>query len=234
MRRLYGIGLFMTMVVVLPLVEAGGKAQSPKEALQALQDLFIGGWKGSGTNVKTNDIWKESVDWSWRFKDEDAWLTVRFTGSKLYKSGEIRWLPDQRKYQLSLIDKKDKQAVFVGELKKGALQFERENPDTKDTEILKIANAAQGIRSVYTFSVRPEGRKLDFKTYQLAYTKEGEAFGTDSNKKPECVVTGGLGTMTVSYNGQTYYVCCSGCRDAFNENPAKIIAQYMERKKKGM
>ena len=52
-------------------------------------------------------------------------------------------------------------------------------------------------------------------------------------KKPECVVTGGLGTMQVSYMGQTYYVCCTGCRDAFNENPAKIIAEYKKRKAAG-
>jgi YHS domain-containing protein len=39
--------------------------------------------------------------------------------------------------------------------------------------------------------------------------------------------------MQVSYMGQTYYVCCSGCRDAFNENPAKIIAEYKARKKAG-
>ena len=25
------------------------------------------------------------------------------------------------------------------------------------------------------------------------------------------------------YKGKTYYVCCSGCRDAFNENPEKFL-----------
>jgi YHS domain-containing protein len=37
--------------------------------------------------------------------------------------------------------------------------------------------------------------------------------------------------MQVSYMGTTYYVCCSGCRDAFNENPAKVIAEYQKKKK---
>ena len=234
MNRVYGGALLVCGFLILPLVNGAGGKNDPKEALKALQDLFIGGWKGAGTNEKTKDIWRESVDWSWRFKGDDAWLTVRFNGSKLYKNGEVRWLPDKKKYQLTLVDKQDKKAVFVGDLKKEALTLERVNPDTKDTELIKIKTAAQGVRAVYDFSVRPEGRTLAFKTYQLAYTKEGESFGADSNKKPECVVTGGLGTMTVSYNGQTYYVCCSGCRDAFNENPAKIIAQYQARKKKAM
>jgi YHS domain-containing protein len=36
----------------------------------------------------------------------------------------------------------------------------------------------------------------------------------------------------VSFQGVTYYVCCSGCLDAFNENPAKIVAAYLAKKKK--
>jgi hypothetical protein len=233
MHRLLFLPLLLGVLVFLPRAGAGGQHKDPKEALQALQD-FIGGWKGAGTNQKNkSEIWTESIDWSWRFKKEDCWLTVRFIGSKLFKSGEIRWLPDKEKYQFTLVDKQDKKLIYVGELKKDALTLERLNPETNDTELLKIKTAAQGIRAVYDFSVRAEGRKLAFPTYQLAYTKEGEAFGADSKKGPECVVTGGLGTMAVSYMGQTYYVCCSGCRDAFNENPAKIIAQYQARKKAG-
>jgi hypothetical protein len=232
MTRWYGVALLLGSFLFLPGLNAGGKAEESKEKLQSLQDLFIGGWKGSGANKKTNDIWRESIDWSWRFKGDDAWLTVRFTGSKLYKSGEVRWLPDQKKYQMTLVDKQDKKAVFLGDLKKDALALERLNPDTKDTEILKIKTAGGGIRAVYDFSVRAEGRTVAFNTFQLAYTKEGESFGTETNKKPECVVTGGLGTTAVSFQGVTYYVCCSGCLDAFNENPAKIVAAYLAKKKK--
>jgi YHS domain-containing protein len=46
-------------------------------------------------------------------------------------------------------------------------------------------------------------------------------------------VTGGLGKIQVSFGGNTYYVCCTGCRDAFNENPAKMIAEYKARKAAG-
>ena len=50
--------------------------------------------------------------------------------------------------------------------------------------------------------------------YQVGATKEGVPFA-GGDGKPECVVSGGLGTMPVMYKGKTYYVCCSGCRDAF-------------------
>ena len=50
--------------------------------------------------------------------------------------------------------------------------------------------------------------------------------------KPECIVSGGAGTMAVSYMGKTYYVCCSGCRSEFNESPAKYVKEYEEKKAK--
>jgi hypothetical protein len=59
----------------------------------------------------------------------------------------------------------------------------------------------------------------------------GESLGA-REKKNECIVTGGLGTIAVSYKGQTYHVCCSGCRDAFNDDPEKFIKAFEEAKKK--
>ena len=50
-------------------------------------------------------------------------------------------------------------------------------------------------------------------------------------KKNECIITGGLGMIPVSYNGKTYYVCCSGCRDEFNANPKKYVKEYEKSKK---
>ena len=47
----------------------------------------------------------------------------------------------------------------------------------------------------------------------------------------ECVVTGGLGTIEVTHNGKTYYVCCTGCRDYFNENAEKVLAELAAKNK---
>jgi YHS domain-containing protein len=40
----------------------------------------------------------------------------------------------------------------------------------------------------------------------------------------------------VQYKGKTYYVCCTGCRDAFLDDPEGILEEYAERvakRKKG-
>ena len=159
-------------------------------------------------------------------------MTFDLENSKLYKGGEVRF--KDGKYQITIIDKAGKKAEYEGEIKKDVLTVERKNPDTDDTEQIKMNLAGGGDRLVYSMWVKPDGRTMFTKKLEVGYTREGVTFGVEAGgKKPECVVTGGLGTMTVSYMGQTYYVCCTGCRDAFNDNPAKILAEYNKKKKKG-
>lgn len=232
MHRYLGLALFSSLIL-LPLAEGGGaKGTDAKEALTELQ-AFIGGWKGGGSLDKDKSVWKEDVNWSWRFKEKDVWLSFEFEKSKVLKSGEIRYVPAKSVYEMTTVDAQGNKATYTAKLVKGTLQGERTNPETKDLEQVKINTAADGVRLIWGYFVKPANRTIASRQYQLQYTKEGESFGVAAGKKgPECVVTGGLGTMPVSFNGQTYYVCCTGCRDAFNENPAKILKEYAERKKK--
>jgi ribosomal protein L24E len=87
-----------------------------------------------------------------------------------------------------------------------------------------------GARFIMNYAVQAKSKGLEKKIFMVSHTKEGAAIG--SAKKNECVVTGGLGTMAVSFNGKTYYVCCSGCRDAFNENPKKFVDEFEKKNKK--
>src|SRR5262245_8873186 len=204
MRRILAGGGLVALVLVLQTGFAGaGGDKAAKEALQQLND-YIGGWKGNGLSEKNkSEIWKEAMNWSWRFKGKDVWLSLEFTQSKKLKSGEVRYLPDKERYQLTVVDLQDKKHVLEGELKKGRLTFEGVNPETKETEQVQLNLAGGGVRYVYTFSYRPAGRKgLFTRDYKIDFTKEGESFGTAA-KKVECIVTGGLGTMPVNYKGVT-------------------------------
>jgi hypothetical protein len=211
----------------------GAKPEQSKEAMQAIQE-YVGTWKGSGTSEKNkSDIWKESATWTWKFDKKEAFFAAEMKESKLYKAGEIRYLADKKHYQLTLTTQKDKKEVYIGELKKDRLSLERVDADTKETHQIQFNTASDGDRLIMTFAVKPENRTLFNKTSQVAYTREGVTFAAAGAKKNECVVTGGLGTSTVMYKGVTYWVCCTGCRDAFNENPEKIIKEYQARKKAG-
>jgi hypothetical protein len=229
-RRRLSLLMFVALVAFNPGYAADDDEKNvTKEALQALND-YIGIWHGNGTagtkpRPDPQDTWRESVNWAWRFKGDDAWLTMAFKNGKFFKSGELRYPADTKHYQLTLTTTAGKKIVFQGELEDEILTLTREDPDTKETQRLKMNLAGDGVRFIYTVEHRPAGRTVFYRDYQVACNKEGESLAAKKNKI-ECVVSGGLGTIPVAFKGVTYYVCCSGCRDAFMENPEKYVKEY--------
>jgi hypothetical protein len=236
MKRLLACGALLSSILVLSNLLAADTEETatPKAALQALND-FIGEWNGSGGPEKpkpaSKDIWNEKIGWSWRFKGDDVWLALTIKDGKYFKGGELRYLPEKKLYQLTLTDKSDAKQAFEGTIKDDYLTLERTDPKTKETQQLTMNVAAEGIRFIYRFAHKAEGRTVYVKDYLVAANKEGESLGA-KEKKNECVVSGGLGTIPVSFNGKTYYVCCSGCKEAFQENPEKFVKEF-EAKKAG-
>jgi hypothetical protein len=204
------------------------KDSSDKEKLQALQE-FIGPWEGAGTIEGKSDTWKEKLNWGWKFKDKDAWYNLEFDKSKNFAKGEIRFNAEKKGYQLTLTDLAKTELVFDGEMKRKQLIFTRVDEQSKDKQTITLSTNNEGARMIWVYSVMTKGKGIDKKLYNLQYTKEGQSLA--AGKKNECVVTGGLGTMQVSYMGKTYFVCCSGCRDAFNDDPKKFVDEFEKKKK---
>ena len=237
MKRLLACGvLFGLAAVVLSARSAisadkGDDPKTAKEGLQALND-FIGEWKGSGGPDKPkpgpkDPVWTEALEWVWKFKGDDVALTINFSDSKNYKSGEMRYLVDKKVYQLTMTGKDDKKAIFEGPLDtdKDQLVLERTDPETKETQQISMNTAAEGVRFIIHMAHKAEGSKLYSKDFLVQATRVGEALGA-TEAKNICVVSGGIGKMQVSYKGETFWVCCSGCADAFKENPEKYIAEF--------
>jgi len=203
-----------------------------RDALQPLNDL-IGVWKGTGVPEGSREeqqrgFWIETMTWEWRFKDKDAWLAVNFQDGKHFRSGELRYQPDKEHFQLALRGPDDKQQLFTGTLEKRVLTLKRELPTETQRLSFRLLHAN---RFLYTYAVRPQAKTLYTPMYQVGVTKKDGGFAQGSGQ-PECIVSGGLGTMTVMYQGKTYYVCCSGCRDEFLENPQKYIDEAQAKKQK--
>ncbi len=242
MKRLLACGLvFGLTAFFLParsaLADKGDDPKTSKEGLQALND-FIGEWKGSGGPDKLKPgprdaVWNEALEWTWKFKGDDAALVIHFKDSKNYKSGEMRYLPEKKVYQLTLTTKDDKKRVFEGPLDpdKNELTLDRTDPDTKETQQITMNTAAEGVRFIFRMAHKEEGSNLLRKDFLVQATRVGESLGA-TEAKNICVVSGGVGKFQVSYKGETFWVCCSGCADAFKENPEKYIAEF--KAKKGM
>jgi hypothetical protein len=235
MRRFVALAFLMGLIgLVVPALAADKSDNSEaKEALKELQE-FIGGWKGNGGPDKPrpgprDPVWSENVSWSWHFKAEDAWLSMSIKDGKLFKSGELRYLPSKKVYQLTLTNKEDKKLVFEGKIEREVLKLQRVDAETKTTEQITMNTAAEGDRFIYHVAHKNKGTTFWKKDYLVACTREGVSLGK-VDKKNECVVSGGLGTMAITYKGETFYVCCSGCAEAFKENPEKYITEYKAKK----
>jgi hypothetical protein len=232
MSRWLTPGLLTAAVLVLPTRAADDPpAEQAKAALQALND-YIGTWNAAGGPARpgAGDSWKETLTWSWRFSKGEPSIVFAVKNGKLFQGGAIRWNAGKEAYELTLTDAKGQKAVYLGQLQRGYLTFE--NTDAAGaTRQVKMNLAGDNARLVYTVAEKPAGRTVYNRLFTVAGTKEGESLGAAA-KDRECVVTGGLGTITVTYMGKTYYVCCTGCRDAFLETPEKFVKAF-EAKKAG-
>jgi YHS domain-containing protein len=224
--------LCLVIAVSASAVEAP-KSRTAREALQPF-NLLIGSWRAAGIPEGTPDErqkghWTETIDWEWQFKGDNAWLAVRFDKGKYFSKGELHFRPAEDTYELK-VETADKQALtFSGPLKEKQLTLERTDEGKKETQRL-IFSLLHSNRIVYRYEVKPEGKTFYNKVYQVGATKEGVPFANVGVPERECVVSGGTGTITVTYNGKTYYVCCTGCRDEFRENPEKYIKEYEKRR----
>lgn len=233
-RFVIHLSLFSLPFLVLcsPAADAPAR-KTPKKALQAFNDL-IGSWRGTGEpngtrEEKRRNFWQEKIAWEWQFKKNDVYLRAHIDKGKYLRTAELRYLPEKDRYQLTATTPDRETLVFEGTLDKKRLTLERKDDKKNETQRL-IINLLHFNRYLYSYEVKPAERTSFKQVYNVGATKEGVAFAGEDDA-PECVVSGGLGTMPVVYKGKTYYVCCSGCRDAFNDEPEKYIKEYEARRK---
>jgi hypothetical protein len=226
----------LSVVVLLalwPAYASDTPPRRPKDALQVFNDL-IGTWRGTGQPEgtkaeKQRGFWTETLTWEWQFKGDDAWLTVAFDKGKYFTQGELHYLPAKGQYELKVQTPAKETLTFAGPFGDGRLTLDR--TDEKGETQRLVVTLLHHNRFLYRYEVKPPERPQFVKVYQVGATKEGVPFA-DGEAGPECIVSGGLGTIKVTYKGETYYVCCSGCRRAFQDEPEKYIKEYQEKKAK--
>ena len=167
------------------------------------------------------------------------------SGSTYFKEARISWLPAEQEFELNAIDKDDEPRRYRGQLSEPVrrepgedkrthttfrLTFNQVEP-ADDRKLVRVELKQQQndryLLTVYNGSSTP--RLYD----TIAGQRQGTSFAKadDDYGDRECIVSQGLGTMSVSFQGKTYYVCCSGCRAAFEEEPERWIAKAAAREK---
>ncbi len=220
------IAAVVLTVVVTPRAPARSIDEVP-EALIPFEHM-IGGWKGiAAPTANRVKGWPESHGWAWKFeKGVPVGISLTLEGDKSLSKGLLTFDPAAKKYHVDGTDPEGKSVAFIGAF----------SADGKTLTLDRIGATADGGKE--RLVVRPNSNKIRY-TLQLdrqekgspqfksiisvGLTKEGESFaagGAEANL-PRCILTGGAASMSVSYMGKSYPICCTGCRDEFNDNPEK-------------
>lgn len=220
-----------------------------KSALKTVQ-VLIGLWHGIAQKSTGGAQGYEELNWVWDVKTDKAQpaFVMKTDRNPHYKSARLTFLLDEQQYQLTVEDndgrRRELRGVFTeepqdkpGEDKKQTPQRTyklqlTESGDEKDCWQV-VLNQQDNNRYLLEMS-RLRGKTfVRFDT--ISSQREGTSFAlNDSDYKDRtCVISQGLGTISVSHKGKTYWVCCSGCKAAFEEDPEKWIAKFeaMQEKK---
>lgn len=213
-----------------------GEPASPKkdrdEAKQALAEFnsLIGGWRGVGM-IKRNSrrgAWSEKAEWVWKFSPDSTGIAYQIKDGKFLKSAILSYDPQKKVYLLSAVMPDGTKRDYAGTLSKDTLVLES-HPD-KDGAVFRISiRRLNEKRTLVLFEQRNQGQSFYYRLAEVGYTRAGTRLAESGSGGPECIVTGGTGTIQVSYQGKKYYVCCSGCKQAFDEDPETFIAEAKQK-----
>ncbi len=224
-------------LIVLALPWSSSRADEPqatadKQALSPLQ-AYVGEWRGVGLPKRGSNqgAWSETSDWAWHFGDGRAELVATLAHDKYFQRLQV--LPSATIGQFVVLATPLKEAPpteFVGTLDGSVLTATTDAPAGETPARITVRLIAGGDRMLVLLEKRLSADAFA-RLAEIGSTRKGSSFAKAAASGPECVVTGGLGTIAVTHEGQTYFVCCGGCRDLFNEDPAGVLADYRERKK---
>lgn len=196
-----------------------------KERLSQLSAL-VGEWRGIGQPKRgsSRGAWSEKSAWVWDFKTEPA-LVGTVEKGKLAKSARLTWDAKPGEYVLTLTAPDQSKHEYRGTLADDTLTLTTATETEKQQITVRFPNDK---RSVILFEEQRGSATVFSRVAEVGYTRKGESIAV-AGGGPECIVTGGKGTMRVTFNGNTYYVCCTGCEQAFNDDPAGVIKEYQRK-----
>lgn len=229
--RVFGwSSLFVSIVVALAAAAPAWAADDDKAQLAKMQQL-VGKWRGVGQPQRgsTSGSWVAEADWSWSFAGGISLVGKLPEGKYFSKIKLVNGKADGQYVLLATPADGGPELRFAGSLAEdGKLQLVAEEPREGLPHRATFRFVAGGDRLLVLLE-RKSGPSGFARMAEVGYTRQGSGFGKGTTG-PECVVTGGFGSIEVSHNSQKYYVCCTGCLEYFKENPDEVIAEYMARK----
>jgi hypothetical protein len=229
----FQILVVVSAVAVISVHADDPASESTKPAtIQALHEynVLIGGWRGVGQPKRGSQVgaWQERADSVWELKPKSTGIRWTVDAGKQWKNALLGFDESTKQFTLSTKLPDDSTRTYQGKVEDGRLIMESES-DGKDVHRVTWTVLNEN-RITVLLEKRPEQQSFFTRVAEIGYQRDGTRLAVAGSSGPECVVTGGLGTIAVTHKGKTYYVCCTGCRDAFNDDPEGILADYQKRK----
>lgn len=229
-------GLLLSSIQSVVAADAGDRVAGDKRALAPMQ-AYVGGWRGVGQRRRgsSRGAWTEKCDWSWRFDDGRAELVATLGDAKYFSALRLQAGDGPGEFVLLAIPSVSDAKVdvveprrFAGTLDDGTLVLTADEAPGGEPARISVRLVAGGDRMVVLYEKRLGD--VYSRLGEVGSTRVGSSFAKSAASGPECIVTGGLGTIAVEYQGKKYFVCCSGCKELFDEDPAAVIEDYRKRK----
>jgi len=211
--------------------------------------IMLGKWQGILSKSSTNEV----HDWAWDLTTDPEFpaLVAKSENGLYFRELRLTYDPRIDMYLMTTTGEDGATRKFEGTFLKEPKNVPSDDGKTvhREFKLELTETAAAGVRErwQYTFNQQHNNRYLvDVKRARgksafllrdtIGSQREGVSFARadDDYGDRTCVISGGLGTSTVSFNGKSYYVCCSGCAAAFNDDPERWIARFEAQKAEKM
>jgi len=214
------------------------RVESARAALKPLQ-ILIGSWNGTSRKAMI-----DQPTWTWDLKTDPRQPALRIQSEKgqYVRDGRLTFLPAKQQFEFTATDADGVKRVFVGGFSQDVedvpgddkklqrtykLELTEADPDESGEQWRVVVNQQENNRYILEVD-RKRGSGQFLRVDTINTQREGTSFAlsdTDYGEKT-CIVSQGLGTTSVSYQGKSYWVCCSGCKAAFEEDPTRWIAKW--------
>lgn len=214
--------------------------------LQPLQ-ILLGQWRGTTRREYENFKAVDVHEWVWDLRSDPAQpaLTIQSDKSPYIRTGRLTWDTEQNRYAMTVSDPAGTMRRFTGDFSEPVheivgsddklhrvFRLELNQVESGDSsELLQLAFAQQE-NNRYLLEVGKRRGKADFARFDTVSTqREGTSFAVSDSGYAEktCIISEGLGTMEVTWKGRSYWVCCTGCKAAFEEDPETWIARAAQK-----
>ena len=226
--------------------DAKAQRESLLAAMNPLQ-VMLGAWKGTTQKVVGDFKALDKPNWVWDFQTDRSQpaMVMKSEESPYFREVRLTYLTDKNVFQLTSTDPEGKTRTYQGDFSAPVEEFEGDDEnmhvkyklklDQIDAESKRdkwqlVFNQQENNRYLLELYRGPSNLRFD----TVATQREGTSFAKSDvgYGDKECIISGGLGTIQVSHNGKNYWVCCTGCKAAFEEDPTSWIAEYEEKQAK--